>query len=291
MRNLIKNLCHLYMSRKLCVNCDTELRKPYQIYINHHPKLVPWMKKVGYRSFMPEGSDFYLAHKKIFHRNNWELTQEISIGKQYANRYIYYWASHSRKNSMEIINACEAYNLDDKQNRNDGFTQCDNKGRFTFYIKNPQPYKENNRFYPSHMHFLISKSDKPQFLPKIGTYNIPNIIKKNELEMDKDSILINALPAEHYGKIHIPGSYCIPYKMGVKDAHKQLQEIIRLNHPEIQRKIDNGMSLMEVPIVLYCHNPKCDASHILGNKLYSAGVYNISFYEGGLVDWYKGKKV
>lgn len=279
------------MTQKLCVNCDTELRKPNQLYINHHPKLVKWMKNEGYTSFMPEGSDFYLVHKKKFHRKGWHIKKTINIGKQYANRYIYYWASHTKSDPLKILNAPDAYDLNNKHNRNDGFTQCDNKGNMTFYIRNPQPYRENNKFYPSHVHFIIGNEEGTQYLNKNGTYNLPNELIYDDVLYYKDSVLINALPSDHYGKIHIPGSYCIPYKMGLKDIHKQLKEIIRLNYPEIQTKLNRGMSLMEVPIILYCHNPKCDASHILGKKLYSIGVYNISYYNGGLVDWFKGIKV
>ena len=279
------------MSNKLCLNCDTGLKKPNQLYINHHPKLVSWMKKAEYKSFMPDGSDFYLVHRKKFHKKNWHIKKTVNIGKQYANRYIYYWASHPKKDELKILHAYDAYNLDNKHNRNDGFTQCDNKGNFTFYIKNPQPYIESNKFYPSHMHFLIGNLDNTNYIEKIGTYNIPNEFIYEDVIHYKKSILINALPSDYYGKIHIPGSYCIPYKMNTKNIYKQLKEIIRINYPEIQRKINKGMSLKEIPIIVYCHNPKCDASHILMNKLYSAGVYNISIYGGGLVDWFKGKKV
>ena len=48
-----------------------------------------------------------------------------------------------------------------------GFTQCDNKGNMTFYIRNPQPYKENNKFYPSHVHFIIGTTKAPNILTKV----------------------------------------------------------------------------------------------------------------------------
>ena len=87
---------------KLCINCDTELRKPNQQYINNYPKLVTWMKMVGYKTFKPTGSDFYLVHKKKFYKKKWDLNGVINIGKQYKNCYIYYWASHPNSDRSNI---------------------------------------------------------------------------------------------------------------------------------------------------------------------------------------------
>ena len=276
---------------KLCVNCDTELKQPYQVYINNHPKLVTWMKKAGYKSFKPDDCDFYLIHKKKFHRNNWDINGDISLGKKYKNCYIYYWASHTSDDRMVINTADKAYNLNDKHNRNDGFTMTDNKGSFEFYIKNPQPYIEGSKFYPSHMHFLIAYPDSKDYLEKIGTLNMPNELKLDDIEMDTESVLINALPSEYHGRIHIPDSYSIPYTMDDDQVEKQLREIIRLNYPKIYRKLGTSMSISEVPIICYCHNQKCDASKKLMKKLYKHKIYNLYHYSGGLKEWFGGKKV
>ena len=276
---------------KICVNCDKELTNPYELYINHHPKLVKWMRDAGYRSFIPQGADFYLVHKKIFSRKESDIDGQIDIGKQYKNCYIYYWASHSNYERTTILTAKDAYNLDDTHNRNDGFTQCDNKGRFSFSLKNPQPYKEGSRFYPSHMHFVIAHEDSEAFLPKLGTYNIPNELLTSDVEKDNTSVLINALPAEYYGRIHIPNSYSIPYNMNDKDIDKQLNEIIRLHYPEHSRRLSGNMTTMELPVTVYCHNPKCDAAKKLMKRLYSHKVLNIAHYSGGIKEWFNGKNV
>ena len=73
---------------------------------------------------------------------------------------------------------------------------------------------------------------------------------------------------------------------------KQLIEIIRINYPKIYKKLKNEkLTLSEVPIIVYCHNPKCDASHKLMNKLYECNIYNVYHYPGGLKEWFKGKKI
>lgn len=276
---------------RLCVNCNTELKSPNMLYINHKPKLVKWMKDAGYRSFMPQGCNYYLVNNKKFHRDDWDITDVLDLGKQYKNCYIYYWAAHRKSSVFGIKNANEAYKLDNKNSRNDGFTKTDSNGQFKFYIKNPQPYREGGKFYPSHMHFLIADPRDDTYLNKIGTYNIPNQLGYTDVKKDRDSILINALPSDHHGKIHIPGSYSIAYTTDTDKIEKQIHDILRLNYPKVYNRLGNTLSKMELPITIYCYNEYCDASHQLAKKLYKLSYFNISHYPGGLKNWFKGKKI
>ena len=276
---------------RLCVNCNTELKGPNMLYINHKPRLVKWMKDAGYRSFMPQGCNYYLVNNKKFHRNDWDIKDVLDLGKQYKNCYIYYWAAHRKSSIFSIKNAPDAYRLDNRNSRNDGFTRADDKGRFKFYIKNPQPYKEGGRFYPSHMHFLIADPRDDTYLEKIGTYNIPNQLSYSNVKKDRESILINALPSDHHGKLHIPDSYSIAYTTSISDIAKQLTDILRLNYPKVYKRLGNTLSKTELPITIYCYNSRCDAAHQFAKKLYKLSYFNISLYPGGLKNWFRGKKI
>ena len=52
----------------------------------------------------------------------------------------------------------------------------------------------------------------------------------------------------------------------------------------------NRHNIIDTPLLVYCHNPECDAAKKLVTSLYKAGFYNILYYPGGFLDYFNRKK-
>jgi rhodanese-related sulfurtransferase len=89
---------------------------------------------------------------------------------------------------------------------------------------------------------------------------------KQKLDHPKRSILVEALPPEHFHKLHLPGAINIPVAQ------------IRSEAPEL---IPNK----DVEVVVYCAGPTCHASRQAADELTALGYANVRHYAGGKEDW------
>lgn len=91
---------------------------------------------------------------------------------------------------------------------------------------------------------------------------------KSMLDKNKDVLVINVLPPEHFREHHIPDSMNIP----VQDD-------------DFVEQVESAASSKDQKIVVYCANTECDASPKAARKLEDAGFTNICDYEGGMEEW------
>jgi rhodanese-related sulfurtransferase len=91
---------------------------------------------------------------------------------------------------------------------------------------------------------------------------------KQKLDHPKKSILVEALPPEHFRKQHLPGAINIPI------------EQVRSIAPEV-------MPNKDVEVIVYCAGPACHASRQAADELSAMGYVNVRHYVGGKEDWAK----
>lgn len=88
---------------------------------------------------------------------------------------------------------------------------------------------------------------------------------KQKLDHPKKFVLVEALPADHFHKLHLPGAINIP------------PDQIRSRASELLPK--------EAEIIVYCSGPACHASDDAARELTEMGYSNVRRYVGGKQDW------
>ncbi len=89
---------------------------------------------------------------------------------------------------------------------------------------------------------------------------------KQKLDHPRKSILVEALPADEFRKVHLPGAINIPADKVRSEAPEQLPN-------------------KEVEVIVYCAGPTCHASHEAAKELTALGYSNVRHYVGGKQDW------
>ena len=119
---------------------------------------------------------------------------------------------------------------------------------------------------------------------KLNKYNRDNVI------------IINALPPEYYGISHIPNSVNLPYTTTFHhrdDLMSWFIKVLEQNYyptsllTKVKRNKDHVLNL---PVVVYCANPTCDAGHKLSLYLMKLGFVNVFHYMGGMEEYHRLKK-
>ena len=141
----------------------------------------------------------------------------------------------------------------------------------TFEFASPVPYAVDGVPYPPHIHFTRLLSDDI-WDTRIWSMNVPPMMSRQETARcirSSDYLVLNALPVHALQGQHIPGTARLPYEL-------TLSSIGRLLHSRVKN---------DTPLVLYCAGPRCNASHVLMEKLLALGYTNLLLYPGGLEEW------
>ena len=123
-----------------------------------------WSKKAGNYSPYPEmiscDSNYNLQNDKLILKepelNDNSLEVKLTLGKDNSDKYVYYWASNPQKDIHKISDPESAYG----KYENHGLQKCDEKGEVTIKFNTPQPYKEDKKTHPRHIHYLLEGPDK-----------------------------------------------------------------------------------------------------------------------------------
>tara|TARA_B110000285_G_C15030831_1_gene566657 strand:- start:304 stop:1101 length:798 start_codon:yes stop_codon:yes gene_type:complete len=212
---------------------------------------------------------------------------EIDMGKVNSNCLIYWWGTQSMFQNLNLEYPDSYIN-----SMNNGLMKLDSNGKCTISVNCPQPYKDKGVSYMSHIHILVSNKKIDKWKKNIHTQNVLCKIDKPSLithMKSKDRIIINALPAEYFEKAKIPNSFNLDYKkakiMSQNQIHNKIKSMIK-EHKNIQNIIKkNNLKLIEVPIIVYCYDNKCDAGHELANELFKAGYTNVIDYTDGILGY------
>ena len=88
---------------------------------------------------------------------------------------------------------------------------------------------------------------------------------KSRLDAGAPVYVVEVLQPKEFAKGHIPGAINIPFTKMTSEARKRFS-------PQDE-------------IVLYCHDPQCQASTRAAEKLEKLGYTNLYEYDGGKEDW------
>jgi rhodanese-related sulfurtransferase len=91
---------------------------------------------------------------------------------------------------------------------------------------------------------------------------------KQKLDHPKKSLLVEALPADQFRNLHLPGALSMPV-----DQVRSLATELLPNK--------------DVEVIVYCAGPTCHASSDVAKDLDALGYTNVRHYVGGKQDWIK----
>lgn len=220
------------------------------------------------------------------------LNLKLTLGDEYSERYVYYWAANENENIHSILPPESAYG----EYENHGLKKCDDKGETTLVFNTPQPYKEDKKTHPRHVHYIVEDSEKVwRPLKTIRVICTVSIDYLDERIKEKDTMIINALPSKYYEKDKIPNSVNLPLesldKLTSKSVERRVLKFLKSSlksYPVLQELVgDKKLELKDVPIITYCAHSKCDASEKLIHALYSCGVNNVLEWKEGMEGWNK----
>lgn len=282
------------MTSRKCISCLPTNKK----VASTTKKRADWKLKNGLKSIFPDDKTPDLQNKKqIQNKEPKGANQniEVNLGKKMKNRIVLYYAAEESPlihcDNCVIKNPVESYG----SYKNQGITKLDADGNGVLKIRCPRPYKEKNKTYLPHVHFIVSDSNREKWIPKLMTQSV--VCKLNYQEMvdvvkSGCSMIVNSLPFEYYVKNRIPMSIPLDHnlvldKLDKKDVIEYLKVMVD-HYPKIKKKVFEGkLRLMDVPIVSYCYNTQCEADMDLQMKLNKIGFTNVKLYPGGIQEWLK----
>lgn len=220
------------------------------------------------------------------------LHLKLTLGDEYSEKHVYYWAANESENIHEILPPESAYG----EYENHGLKKCDDKGEATLVFNTPQPYKEDKKTHPRHVHYIVEDSNKVwRPLKTIRVLCTVSLDYLDERIKEKDTMIVNALPVEYFEKDKIPNSVNLPIasldKLTTKSVERKVLKFLKASlksYPVLQELVgDKKLDLKDIPIITYCAHNKCDASEKLIHALYSCGVNNVLEWKEGMEGWNK----
>ena len=287
-------------NKRLCLTCSTSeslfqaqsTRKAKWVFRETKGKGIPLFMKL-------HPSDINQSPSNATLRVTSYVPQSLVAGRlSTISRKVLYWASTPpRALNCNIITAPKAYG---KTFRNHGIATVRRDGKICLDIETPQPYTEEGRVFPAHVHIVFtSKSEKYKKWDRKKMFVIAafpgkytndshsvtriserlrpgamcSILLPNEVRQHRSNklILINALPESSSEKRDISkSSLRVPYNLK-KDA--DIRTLVR-------KKIGT------CPYVVYCAHSKCSAASILIKRLVAAGAVNAYYMPAGIQGWH-----
>lgn len=264
-------------------------------------KRADWKLKKGLKSIFPNDKTPDLQDKTQIQ----EVTPkganqhiEVNLGKKMKHRIVLYYAAE--ESPLAHCHNCQIKNPQDSYGKfkNQGITKLDSEGNGVLKIRCPRPYKEENRTYLPHVHFIVSDAKREKWVNKLMTQTV--VCQLNYQEMVKVvksgcSMVINSLPFEYYVKNRIPRSIPLDHNLVLDKLDKkkviEYLKVMVAHYPKVQKKVMSGkLDLMDIPIVSYCYDAQCEADTDLQIKLNKIGFTNVKLYPGGIQEWLKKTK-
>lgn len=211
----------------------------------------------------PYGADLLIIH---------------DLPKSFAGSRILWWGATPRsiKNANIIPSAPEAYDVDNDY-PNSGVIRVAPNGTLALVCQSPQPYREEERVYPRHIHFRAERSGGRRWSKTVFTLAAyPAIASTYE-----------AFPVG-------PPEGCS--FVSLQDVKENLDDIWMVSAIPGKRwrqdkdlNIDDGVESIasqvgDQPVVVYCAGPHCTAAETLVLRLTEQGVANVFVFQGGLVE-------
>ena len=286
---------------KSCLTC--------QIHDKFNKKTVPkWYKDIGNDSLLPpilnNNKNYKINNIKKFKNEIPKITDievKVEIDDEEPNKWLFYWASNPQEDYTFIKDPVKAY--DNEQNH--GMIKLDKNGKAKITLNCPQPYKVDNITYPRHVHYTIEENG--EWSDNIRTYIITCHVNYEQIQdiiKNKSHIILNALDEKSFDEFHIPNSFNLFHgsmekmnKSRKKNMIKKFIKNILKHYPDLERLVDldkkdpKHLDILDIPIVTYCSNEKCNASKKLLDHIVDSGFTNVLEYPGGIKEYIgKNKK-
>ena len=222
----------------------------------------------------------------------------IDLGKSNAGKLVYYFAANSKDLSD---NKKKRYPNIYLNSNNNGLVLLDKNGCGLARVDCPSVYldvppktfiKKGNRLqgYISHIHMLVSNKEITKWEDKMRTQNVLCKISKSEYQSYVSKgfrIVLNALGSEY--NIHGTDGN-LDYKSLSKLSGEQIRKLIykiSMNKSKNHKQLLSKVNVSNMPLIVYCYNPKCNAAKQLASELYRAGFYNILYYPDGFLGYHR----
>lgn len=274
---------------KKCISC-----KPTIGVISTSSKKRPkWKERKNLKTVFPNDKIPDLKNPKLFHPKNYNQTFTIDLGQKFKKRYILFYASKHDKliNCKDINSAEKAYG----SFKNRGMTKTDKNGKAILKLKCPQVYKENNKVYLSHVHFVISNENNTEWINELKTQSVVCSLNHEELIDVLSSncgLVLNALPQEYFIKDRIPHTHSLDHTLVLnqvsgKEVVNYIKSLVFHNNKLTKYLNRKDLSVFNIPIVTYCYDEQCEADTDLQQKLNKIGFKNVKIFSPGIKGWRK----
>ena len=281
---------------KKCLSCESNLIDDLESDMEN---IVPlWYKKEGNYSLLPKAlncDNKYNPQKVDLKESTPDITDvEVKVSvKAKKDTWVFYWASQPQKDSKKINGAAKAYGKE----KNSGLLKTGKKGEVDLILNCPQPYKVDSITYPRHVHY-VTLTDDEVWDTDVKTVVVTCHITKDDLKdvlKAKTHFVINALPEISHSEKSIPDSLNLPLEdVNEKNRGKKIKDFIEDNiehYPDLKELVTKKkLQLKDVPIVVYCANKECKASHNLLQHMMNSGFSNVLEYPGGVKEWFDEEK-
>ena len=281
---------------KKCLDCKSKLIDDLESDMEN---VVPlWYKKQGNYSLLPKAlncDNKYNPQKVDLKESTPEITDvEVKVSvKTKNNSWVFYWASQPQKDSKKINGPAKAYGKE----KNSGLLKTGKKGEVDLVLNCPQPYKVDSITYPRHVHY-VTLTDDEVWDTDVKTVVVTCHLTKDDLKdilKAKTHFVINALPEISHSEKSIPDSLNLPLEdVNEKNRDKKIKDFIEDNiehYPDLKELVTKKkLQLKDVPIVVYCANKDCNASHNLLQHMMNSGFSNVLEYPGGVKEWFDEEK-
>lgn len=281
------------MTTKKCISCrpgDSNKK-----VARTTKKRADWKIRKGLKTIFPNDKVPDLKNIKEKYPKGANQLVEVKLGKKNANKMVLYYASQEQKlSNIKTYEPTEAYG----NFKNGGIVKLDKDGNGILRLKCPRPYRENEKTYLSHVHFILSNKKNTTWVDKLYTQTVTcnlSFEEVTEIVKNNSALIINALPYEYYVKSRIPMSIPLNHNLVLtKIKGKEVRNFIEsmLPHcPKVQKQVVSGkLDLLDIPIVTYCYDTGCEADLDLQQKLNKIGFTNVKVYPGGIIEWNKKYK-
>lgn len=273
---------------RLCPSCEElSVNKPVL-----NTKKANWVKEFDYVQDFIKRTPLKV-HKEYF----FNIKKNIDIGKKNKGKMVLIWASEPG-NPFNIKNAKDAY----ANFKNYGVSEVLDDGSVSIHLRTPQNYKDlddkgKDEFFVRHFHYVLSDTKKTKWVGTkvytqllLGYYNLTNLM--NTIKSNR-AIVINSLDYKYYAIDHIPGTFCLPCteinNMSSKQVSDFVEDVIRINNHFIQDKLDKGLNIKHVPIIIYCAKSTCNSSELCAEQFIKNGFVNVSTFPGGMEKYHQSR--
>jgi len=195
---------------------------------------------------------------------------------------VLYFATSPSKDVMD--DKTKAYN----KLRNHGMRKAGKNGSIKGYLYCPSVYVNPNdgKAHPRHLHYTVWDKEAKAWSRQLRTLQVfatvGSVDRLKKFVDHEGFLLIDARGADYYAESHIQSALSIPCDEEV--TAKKVKAILKKNSATQSWRLMKD-HWREKPMILYCQNPKCDASERLKAKLDKIGVVNTWHFAEGIEGW------